>query len=146
MERCRAGRGIQSRRQACCRGHGDHRRRDQGGLTCHDAATGQTLWQVEEPDVNILSLAYSPDGKTIASGCGGFNNYNGIGYVRLRDAATGKEIGQVPGGPGGVTCVAFSPDGHQLALANRGLVDVWDVPGHTRRSSSSAAISSSSTP
>ena len=104
-----------------------------GVLTCHDAATGETLWQVEEPEVNILSLAYSADGKTIACGCGGFNNYNGIGYVRLRDAATGKERGQVPGGPGGITCVAFSPDGRQLALANRGLVDVWDITRHTLR-------------
>jgi WD40 repeat protein/serine/threonine protein kinase len=102
-----------------------------GVLTCHDAATGQVLWRVEEPDVNILSLAYSPDGKTIACGCGGFNNYNAIGYVRLRDAATGKNEGQVTGGPGGVTSVAFSPDGVQIALASRGLIDVWDVARRT---------------
>ena len=58
-------------------------------LTCHDAATGELRWRAEEKDINILGLAYSPDGKTIASGCGGFNNYDGIGYVRLRHAATG---------------------------------------------------------
>jgi WD40 repeat protein/serine/threonine protein kinase len=102
-----------------------------GVLTCHDAVTGRILWRAEEQDVNILSLAFSPDAKTIASGCGGFNNYSAIGYVRLRDAATGKNEGQVPGGPGGVTSVAFSPDGAQLALASRGLVDVWDVARRT---------------
>ena len=100
-------------------------------LTCHDAATGDMLWRVEEHEINILSLAYSPDGKTIASGCGGFNNYAAIGYARLRDAATGKVQGQVPGGPGGVASVAFSPDGKQLALANRGMVDVWDLASHS---------------
>ncbi len=99
-------------------------------LTCHDAATGKTLWRAEEHAINILSLAYSPDGKTVASGCGGFNNYAAIGYARLRDAATGKVIGQVPGGPGGVASVAFSPDGNQLALASRGMVDVWDLASH----------------
>jgi eukaryotic-like serine/threonine-protein kinase len=100
-------------------------------LTCHDAATGQTLWRAEEHEINILSLAFSPDGKTVASGCGGFNNYSAIGYVRLRDAATGKVTGQVPGGPGGVASVAFSPGGDQLALANRGMVDVWDLASHS---------------
>ncbi len=99
-------------------------------LTCHDAATGEVLWTTSEPETNILSLAYSADGKTIASGCGGFNNYETIGYVRLRDAATGKARGQVPGGPGGVACVAFSPDGRQLALTSRGTVDIWDLSSH----------------
>jgi WD40 repeat protein/serine/threonine protein kinase len=99
-------------------------------LVLMDAATGQPLWKMQERGTNILSVAFSPDGKTIASGCGGFNNYSGIGYVRLRDAATGKETGRIPGGPGGVTSVAYSPDGTQLALANRGQVDVWDLKDH----------------
>ena len=102
-----------------------------GVLTCHDALTGETLWRAEEHDLNILGLAYSPDGKTIACACGSFNNYNGIGYVRLRDAVTGKAAGHVPGGPGGVVSVAFSPDGKQLALANRGVIDVWDIASHS---------------
>ena len=100
-------------------------------LTCHDAATGETLWRAEEHDINILSLAYSPDGKTVASGCGGFNNYAAIGFVRLRDSATGKTIGQVPGGPGGVRQRGLQPRRQQLALANRGMVDVWDLASHS---------------
>jgi WD40 repeat protein/serine/threonine protein kinase len=102
-----------------------------GVLTCHDALTGEMLWKAEVRQINILGLAYSPDGKTIAAGCGGFNNYGGIGYVQLRDATSGKLMSQLPGGPGGVASVAFSPDGSQLALANRGIVDLWDLHKHT---------------
>ena len=43
--------------------------------------------------MQILSLAFAPDGRTIASGCGIFNDYETIGYVRLRDAATRRAIG-----------------------------------------------------
>jgi WD40 repeat protein/serine/threonine protein kinase len=99
-------------------------------LTLLDAATGQPLWTIQEPGTNLLGLAFAPDGKTIACGCGGFNDYSGIGYVRFRDSATGKERGRLVGGPGGVTSVAYSPDGTQLAAASRGQVDVWDLKDH----------------
>ena len=40
--------------------------------------------------MSILSLAYSPDGQAIATGCGGFNNYSDIGFARLRSASDGS--------------------------------------------------------
>ncbi|WP_165232607.1 protein kinase domain-containing protein [Aquisphaera insulae] len=98
-----------------------------GVITCHDAVTGEVLWSAEEPDVNVLGLAYAPDGRAVAAACGGFNNYDAAGYVRLLDAEAGKARGTIPGGPGGVVSVAYSPDGGQVAMASRGVVDVWDV-------------------
>ena len=54
-----------------------------------EADSGQKLWESRERGLQILSLAFSPDGRTLAAGCGHFNNYTASGYARLRDAATG---------------------------------------------------------
>ncbi len=70
----------------------------------------------------ILSLAFSRDGKTLASGFGN-------GTVQLRDMATGGSIGQPLTGPAGpVYSVAFSPDGKTLAGggADR-TIRIWHV-------------------
>jgi len=102
-------------------------------LAVFDMETRRPVWQVAERGVSILSLAYSPDGKTIATGCGAFNNYSDIGFVRLRTASGGSALGEpIAGGPGGVLSVAFSPDGSQLALSSRDVVDIRDVSSPAR--------------
>jgi WD40 repeat protein len=69
----------------------------------------------------VYSIAYSPDGKTLASASGG-------GTVAIWDALTGKERLALPAGNHGP--LRFSPDSKRLATATgRGLsgVKVWDV-------------------
>src|SRR5579883_2639839 len=79
-------------------------------LALLDATTGQELWRASERGVQILGLAFSRDGLTIASGCGHFNDYTTAGYARLRAARTGTALGRpIAGGPGGVLSVGFSP-------------------------------------
>ncbi len=73
-------------------------------------------------DGDALSVAYSPDGKMIASG------ERNDGPVILWDAATGKELRRLDEEPGVRGRFAFSPDGKQLAWAKWGSwVGIWDV-------------------
>ena len=62
-------------------------------------------------------LAFSPDGKTIASSEMEFNMQKSNIYVKLTDTLTGNEIRQIDA-PAGVSSIAYSPDGKILAFAS----------------------------
>jgi WD40 repeat protein len=67
----------------------------------------------------ILSVAFSPDGKTLA--CASLNS------IKLWDVASGKERASLNGHTDEVFSVAFSPDGKRLASASKHTVKIWDV-------------------
>jgi WD40 repeat protein len=70
------------------------------------------------------SLAYSPDGKTIAVGS--------KVWLRLWDAASGAVIRTFPGAAE-IGSIAFSPDGELLASSGEdGSVAIWDARAGTR--------------
>ena len=78
----------------------------------------------------ILSVAFSPDGHTLAS-------VSGNGAVRLwdvADPARPRMLGQpLTTGTAGIESVAFSPDGHKLASGDHdGAVRLWDVADPAR--------------
>jgi hypothetical protein len=69
---------------------------------------------VEESGMRILSVKFSPDGKTLAYGLDDLVNKRGL--VRIINMAT-SEVRQLSGHKAGVTDVEFSPDGKLLASA-----------------------------
>jgi WD40 repeat protein len=89
----------------------------------------------------VNSVAFSPDGHTLASG-------NLDGTTRLWDVADPAHpslLGQplTSGGTAAVNSVAFSPDGHTLASGNLdGTIRLWSLPQTVLTGTGSASVSS----
>lgn len=77
-----------------------------------DNMTISTL--ADESGMRVLSVKFSPDGRTIAYGLDDMANKRGL--VRLQNLET-KEVRQLSGHKAGVTDVEFSPDGKLLSSA-----------------------------
>jgi WD40 repeat protein len=92
-----------------------------GDVQIWNAASAQWIATFEGHTASIAGLAFSPDGKRLASVSSSADD-----PIRLWNVATG----QVAGTMAGQDCVAFSPDGRWLAsgdLAISNAVLVWDV-------------------
>ena len=100
-----------------------------GQVGLWDAASGRRRATLEGPRGVVLVLAFAPDGKTLVSGGGCWNQF---GEVTLWDLASGAERLTLHGNAEWVECVAFAPDGRTLVtgggtLDSRGEVKLWDL-------------------
>ena len=78
------------------------------GIWLYDTATGQEVALLTGHEWAVRSVAFSPDGRTLASG-------SWDSTIRLWDVVTGAHQRTLTGHTGSVRSVAFSPDGRTLA-------------------------------
>ena len=93
------------------------------GIRLWDAETGEHKETLKGKMGDIFSVAFSPDGKTLASG-EGWADY----AIRLWDIGTGEQMQTLKGHTRNVYTVVFSPDGSTLASGSGdNTIRLWDV-------------------
>ena len=99
-----------------------------GGISLWDVDTGQHLRTIEARGGSVYSVAFSPDGRTIASG-------GQDATIYLWNLNTKKILNTLKGHTDYINSVAFSPDGSTIASGSRDVtIRLWDTDtGELRR-------------
>ena len=106
--------------------------RSEGIVRLWDTQTGERIRTLTGHTRDVNSVAFSPDGITIATGDESTittdGKKRGDAAVRLWDARTGKLLRTLMGHRGDIECMAFSPDGKLLASGGPSdPVRLWNV-------------------
>jgi sugar lactone lactonase YvrE len=115
-------------------------------LCLWDARTGQKTGQLQGQFGGIAAIAFSPDGRTLASAdADGFGFGRADPTIRLWEVATAKERGRFQGHRSGITSLAFAPDGRSLVSAGEDTTAIiWDITGlHADGQAQGFAVSAS---
>ena len=120
-----------------------------------DMTTGREVFQVEVP-TRVKCLGFSPDGRILASGVQGRDEFErrrsrgGVARAKVRDlellaqvslwdVKTGRQIREIPAHRREVRDLTFSPDGKTLATCGaENVVRLWDAASGEERHSGTA--------
>lgn len=99
-----------------------------GEIRLWDVGTRQQRAFMQAPPGRISSLAFSPDGKTLASGMSWRDT------ILIWDVSNRRLLSVLTGHRSDITALVFAPDNITLASANDGgTVHLWDITGRTKR-------------
>lgn len=101
-----------------------------GTVRVWDVETRKELLTFKSSKGDTAGLEFSPEGKLLAVGGGGFDGKaeKAFGSITLLNAADGRELLSVAWVDNRVTGLAFAPDGNTLAAcSSNGAVALWDV-------------------
>ncbi len=99
------------------------------GVTIRDVNTGEALLSLQGHDATVASMAFSPDGRRLATAAGSSATHRAANQtVPIWNTSTGELAMTLTGHDDEVSAVAFSPDGRRLVTGSYdGTMRIWDA-------------------
>ncbi len=112
---------------------------DNGECRVWDLATRDEVFQLPVQSMPVTGVAFSPDGKILATCTGRWQEWQTPGELKLWNAKTGEPVAKLDGHDGETKGVFFSRDGGRLvSYGSDQSVKIWDVASrrlvHTQES------------
>jgi eukaryotic-like serine/threonine-protein kinase len=99
------------------------RRNNKSHILVFDLTSGAERWAAKTDEMAFQALAFSPDGRILATSSGHVES-----AIRLWDVATGRELRRLEGHHSYVHDLLFWPDGKTLASASADqTIGLWDL-------------------
>jgi hypothetical protein len=93
-----------------------------------DLASGRTVRILDRHRLPITALAFSPDGKRLASVASDWERPGPDNEIKVWEVSTGREAASARASVGLFAAVAYSPDGRRLATGDLdGRVAIWET-------------------